>query len=399
MAHGSQLIVKIMNEIIKIISNEFRAIGTNIPILIVLILGNVGYGFLYNLLYNTNVYKEAPVAIVDMSQSDLSRHFIDYIDATQQVMVVSKTMNFDEAKRMLIEREIVGFLYIPSELKEEIMKGNQAQCVVYGSTLSFLDYLNIYEAVNFASLDINSELLPEMVESLNMIDVLFLANDKAVNIVNEPLYNSSEGYGTYLIPPVMVIIIFQTLMITVAMRCGEEKTTRLRDNKTTSWDYSIKTVLGKAFTNVMIYSVFSVFFLGLLPLIFDLPHLGDSLDIIIMMIPYLFASVFFCLSLSPLYTDGDMPLFFIVFMSVPLVFLTGISYPLELMPWHWKIFHYLIPTAPATLAFVKLDCMGGDLSNVVPEMIILWVQCAVYFILSTIIFHFRPRRILSTNRH
>ena len=388
-----------MNEIIKIISNEFRAIGTNIPILIVLILGNVGYGFLYNLLYNTNVYKEAPIAIVDMLQSDLSRHFIDYIDATQQVKVVSKTMNFDEAKRMLIEREIVGFLYIPSELKEEIMRGNQAQCVVYGSTLSFLDYLNIYEAVNFASLDINSELLPEMVESLNMIDVLFLANDKAVNIVNEPLYNTSEGYGTYLIPPVMVIIIFQTLMITIAMRCGDEKTTRLRGNKTTSWSYSIKIVLGKAFTNVMIYSVFSVFFLGLLPLIFDLPHLGNSLDIIIMMIPYLFASVFFCLSLSPLYTDGDMPLFFIVFMSVPLVFLTGISYPLELMPWHWKIFHYLIPTAPATLAFVKLDCMGGDLSNVVPEMITLWGQCAVYFILSTIIFHFRPRRILSTKGH
>ena len=371
-----------MNEIIKIISNEFRAIGTNIPILIVLILGNVGYGFLYNLLYNTNVYKEAPIAIVDMSQSDLSRHFVDYIDATQQVKVVSKTMNFDEAKRMLIEREIVGFLYIPSELKEEIMKGNQAQCVVYGSTLSFLDYLNIYEAVNFASLDINSELLPEMVESLNMIDILFLANDKAVNIVNEPLYNTSEGYGTYLIPPVMVIIIFQTLMITIAMRCGEEKTTRLRDNKTTSLDYSIKIVLGKAFTNVMIYSVFAVFFLGLLPLIFDLPHLGDSLDIIILMIPYLFASVFFCLSLSPLYTDGDMPLFFIVFMSVPLVFLTGISYPLELMPWHWKIFHYIIPTAPATLAFVKLDCMGGDLSNVVPEMITLWGQCAVYFVIA-----------------
>ena len=377
-----------MNEIIKIISNEFRAIGTNIPILIVLILGNVGYGFLYNLLYNTNVYKEAPIAIVDMSQSDLSQHFVDYIDATQQVKVVSKTMNFDEAKRMLIEREIVGFLYIPSELKEEIMKGNQAQCVVYGSTLSFLDYLNIYEAVNFASLDINSELLPEMVESLNMIDVMFLANDKAVNIVNEPLYNTSEGYGTYLIPPVMVIIIFQTLMITVAMKCGDEKTTRLRDNKTTSWGYSIKMVLGKAFTNVMIYSVFSVFFLGLLPLIFDLPHLGNSLDIIIMMIPYLFASVFFCLSLSPLYTDGDMPLFFIVFMSVPLVFLTGISYPLELMPWHWKILHYLIPTAPATLAFVKLDCMGGDLSHVVPEMITLWGQCGVYFILSMVIFHF-----------
>ena len=374
-----------MNEIIKIISHEFRAIGTNIPILIVLVLGNVGYGFLYNLLYNTNVYKEAPIAIVDMSQSDLSRHFIDYIDATQEVKVVAKTQNFHEAKRMLIEREIVGFLYIPSELKSEIMKGNQVQCVVYGSTLSFLDYLNIYEAVNFASLDINSELIPEMIESLNMIDILFLANDKAVDIVSEPLYNTSEGYGTYLIPPVMVIIIFQTLMITVAMRCGGEKTTRLQDNKTTSLGGSAKIVLGKAFTNVMIYSVFSVFFLGLLPLIFHLPHLGDSLDIIIMMIPYLFASVFFCLSLSPFYTDSDMPLFIIVFMSVPLVFLSGISYPLELMPWHWRIFHYLIPTAPATLAFVKLDCMGGDLTNIRPEMITLWIQCAVYFVAAVLV--------------
>ena len=389
-----------MNGIINIISHEFRAIGTNIPILIVLVLGNVGYGFLYNLLYNTNVYKEAPIAIVDMSQSDLSRHFIDYIDATQEVKVVAKTQNFHEAKRMLIEREIVGFLYIPSELKTEIMKGNQVQCVVYGSTLSFLDYLNIYEAVNFASLDINSELIPEMIESLNMIDILFLANDKAVDIVSEPLYNTSEGYGTYLIPPVMVIIIFQTLMITVAMRCGGEaaESHRRRDSKTQSFRVtksqrrraaefydSMKIVLGKAFTNVMIYSVFSVFFLGLLPLIFHLPHLGDSLDIIIMMIPYLFASVFFCLSLSPFYTDSDMPLFIIVFMSVPLVFLSGISYPLELMPWHWRIFHYLIPTAPATLAFVKLDCMGGDLTNIRPEMITLWIQCAVYFVVAVLV--------------
>ena len=374
-----------MKDLIKIIINEFKAIGTNIPILIVLILGNVGYGFLYNLLYNTNVYHNAPIAVVDMSQSDISQHFIDYIDATQQVNIVAKTQNFHEAKHMLIEREIVGFLYIPSELKTNIMQGKQTECTIYGSTLSFLDYLNISEAVNYASLDINSELLPEMIKSLNMIDILFLANDKAVDIVSEPLYNSSEGYGTYLIPPVMVIIIFQTLMITIAMRCGGEKSTRLQDYKTTSLGYSAKIVIGKAFTNVMIYSVFSIFFLGLLPLIFDLPHLGNSLDIIIMMIPYLFASVFFCLMLSPFFTDADMPLFLIVFMSVPLVFLTGISYPLELMPWHWKIFHYLIPTAPATLAFVKLDCMGGDLTNIRPEMITLWIQCLVYFIVAVFV--------------
>lgn len=386
-------------KLIEIITSEFKAIGTNIPILIVLILGNVGYGFLYNLLYNTNVYREAPIAIVDMSQSDLSRHFIDYIDATQQVDVVMKTQDFHQAKEKLVEKEIVGFLYIPSELKENVMRGRQTECTIYGSTLSFLDYLNISESVNFASLEINSELLPEMIKSLNMIDVLFLANDKAVNIVSEPLYNNTEGYGTYLIPPVMVIIIFQTMMITMAMRLGGEKDIMSQSHRVAesqscmnikslslcnSASLRLKIILGKAITNVMIYIVFSVFFLGLLPLIFHLPHLGNYLDIMIMMIPYLFATAFLCLCLAPFFTDADMPLFLIVFMSVPLVFLTGISYPLELMPWHWKILHYLFPVAPATLAFVKLDCMGGDLSNIRPELLTLWIQCAVYFVIAII---------------
>ena len=366
-----------MNSIIKIISDTFKSIGTNIPILIVLILGNVGYGFLYNLLYNTNVYKEAPIAIIDMSQSDISRHFIDYIDASQQVDVVLKTQNYHEAKQELIERKIVGFLYIPSELKENIMKGKQTECIIYGSTLSFLDYLNISESVNFASLELNSELLPEMLKSLNMIDLLFLANDKAINIISEPLYNESEGYGTYLIPPVLVIIIFQTMMIVVCMNEINLRKSRLRTK-------AYKIIFGRALAYVLIYTVFSVFFLGLLPLIFHLPHLGDFINIAVLMIPYLFASTFFAMILSSFFTDAEMPLFFIVVMSVPLVFLTGISYPLELMPWHWKIFHYIIPVAPATMAFVKLDCMGAELIHTRPEMINLWSQCVIYFIIAVI---------------
>ena len=366
-----------MNSIIKIISDTFKSIGTNIPILIVLILGNVGYGFLYNLLYNTNVYRNAPIAVVDMSQSDISRRFTNYIDATQQVDVVLRTQDYYEAKQKLIENEIIGFLYIPSELKENIMRGEQTVCVIYGSTLSFLNYLNISEAVNFASLEINSELLPDMLNSLNMVDLLFLANDKAVNIISETLYNESEGYGTYLIPPVMVIIIFQTMMIVVCM--NEVNSRRyLRTRK-------YKVIFGKAFSYVLIYIVFSVFFLGLLPLIFHLPHHGNFLNIAIMMIPYLFASAFFALILSSFFTDAEMPLFFIVVMSVPLVFLTGISYPLELMPWHWKIFHFIIPVAPATMAFVKLDCMGAELIHIRPEMINLWSQCIVYYVIAILI--------------
>lgn len=381
-----------MKKVITIIYDEFKSIGTNISVLIVLILGNVGYGFLYNLLYNTNVYRNAPIAVVDMSQSDISRHLIDYIDATQQVEVSLKTQNYDEARQMLIERKIVGFLYIPSELKEQLMRGNQAKCIIYGSTLSFLDYLNISEAVNYATLEINSELLPEMLKTINMIDLMFLVNGKAVNIVAEPLYNDSEGYGTYLIPPVLMLIIFQTMMIVISMNETSLVKRSFRYVSMSPYIY----VFAKAFSYFLIYLVFSIFFLIFLPLLFDLPHLSNFFNIITLMIPYLFANIFFCLIFTLLFKDADSPLFFIVFMSVPLVFLSGISYPLELMPWHWKIFHYIIPAAPATMAFVKLNCMGADMNNITSEMINLWLQCIGYYIIAaTIRVKKRKRVILS----
>lgn len=76
----------------------------------------------------------------------------------------------------------------------------------------------------------------------------------------------------------------------------------------------------------------------------------------------------------------------IAFFSVGYIFLSGVSYPLELMPWYWQAAHYVVPAAPAVLAFVKLNSMGGTLADIRPEMITLWIQVIVYFLLSLWVF-------------
>ena len=43
-----------------------------------------------------------------------------------------------------------------------------------------------------------------------------------VNVSGTALYNYTEGYGSYLIPAVMIIIIFQTLLMVIGMVTGEE---------------------------------------------------------------------------------------------------------------------------------------------------------------------------------
>jgi len=154
-------------------------------------------------------------------------------------------------------------------------------------------------------------------------------------------------------------------------------------------------VIGKTFVYGMLYAVFALFLLGLIPLMFGLPDIGNPLYVIMLMIPFLLATSFFGLTASLFFTDSDAPLLMIAFFSVGLIFLSGVSYPMELMPWYWNLVHYLIPAAPATMAYVKLNSMGASMSEIHPEYITLWVQCAFYFVTACLVYRYNIRKAMA----
>ena len=41
--------------------------------------------------------------------------------------------------------------------------------------------------------------------------------------VGTALYNYTDGYGTYLIPAVLMVVIFQTLIFVISMLSGKER--------------------------------------------------------------------------------------------------------------------------------------------------------------------------------
>ena len=145
-------------------------------------------------------------------------------------------------------------------------------------------------------------------------------------------------------------------------------------------------IISKTFVYCVLYTIFALFLLGLIPLLFGLPDIGNYLNTLILLIPFLLATSFFGLAASYFFTDSEAPL---------LIFLSGVSYPLELMPWYWQMAHYIIPAAPATLAYVQLNSMGASIEQVGVEYVTLWVQCVVYFLLACWVYR---RNILKASR-
>ena len=371
---------------LRIAYREFRAIATSYAVLLVLVGGVFAYGVLYNYMYAPNVVHEVPVCVVDHSQRALSREYIRLLDATPEVAVTCSAQDMAEAKRLMLQAEVYGILYLPRDFEERLLRGELSVYPFYAATDAFL----YYEAMERANLQVMEAMddtyRPQLTEFLSVQGLAAVATQSPVTVVGTALYNPIEGYGIYLIPSVLMIIIFQTMMLLVAMMTGSERQhrllvpySRIRGSRTR---IALSLVGGKSFTYIALYGIFAFFLVGLLPLVFDIPHGASWGALITLLVPYIMSTAFLGLALSRWYTDAEAPVLLIAFFSIGLIFLSGVSYPLELIPWYWQAVHYLIPAAPAVLAFVKLAGMHTTVPDIAVELVTLSIQAVVYFILA-----------------
>lgn len=365
------------------IGQELRTIARSRPILLVMIGGVVFYGLLYNYMYAPNLVRRAPVAVVDLSHTPLSREFIRLFAAAPQVEVCARPADMLGARELMKRNRTVGILYLPADFEKRAGRGEQALFAAFGNTGTFLDFAAVQTAAAGAMREIGAQLRPDMVRRLGPEALYAVAQAPTAEAVGTVLFNPTEGYGSYLIPAVLMLILFQTLLMVIGSLAGGERHdgSILRHGRYgTGLGAMARIVAGKALAYCAVYAVFAYFLLGLLPEAFDIPAIGRWWELALLIVPYLLATSFFGLTGALFFTDSESPVLMIPFFSVGLIFLSGVSYPLELIPWYWRAAHYALPAAPGVLAYVKINSMGASLYDIRREYIVLWAQCAVYFL-------------------
>ena len=98
------------------------------------------------------------------------------------------------------------------------------------------------------------------------------------------------------------------------------------------------------------------------------------------MIPFLLATIFFGMTISCIVRYRENILLIVVFTSVPLLFLSGMSWPQSAMPGAWQAVADLFPSTFGVRGFIRLNTMGATLQDIRTEYIALWIQTVVYFL-------------------
>ena len=367
-------------------------------VLIFFILVPLLYPLLYSWAYNNEVVQDAPVVAVDQSHSSLSRDFLRRCDGTQGVKIVAYAADMEEAKEVMRQQGARGIIFIPSEFSDQLNRMEQTHVSIYTDMSGILYYKQILITTTNISLDLGADLqLMKLGNYTTREDEISTAPLQYEDI---PMFNPAGGYGSFLLPAVLVLILQQTLILGIGLSAG----TAREENKhealipiSRHYNGIFRIVFGKSICYFMIYAVIGSYITMVIPLLFHFPQLLHLKDLVAIMIPYLLACIFFGMTLSAMVRYRENVILLIVFTSLPLLFLCGISWPGSAIHGAWKGISYLFPSTFGVNAFVKMNNMGALLNDVHFEYRALWLQTGAYFFTACAVY--RHQIILSHKRY
>ncbi len=370
--------------------DEIRQTVKDEGVLIFFILVPLLYPLLYSWIYNNEVVREVPVVVVDDCHSQLSRRFVRQCDASPDVKILAYASDLDEAKSLLSRQVARGIYYFPSDFDANINRGQQATVGVYCDMSLMLCYKAVFQTAQSVSTLMGAELQTRLGQHFTTREEQIAARPLAFDEV--PIFNPTGGYGSFIIPGVLMLIIQQTLVLGIGLSAGTARErNRYRNLIPISRHYNgmFRIVGGKAMAYFMIYAVMTAYLVLLVPRFFSFTAIGHWQDLVLFLLPYLLDCIFFGMVVSCMVRYRENVMLLIVFFSVPLLFMSGVSWPQSSIPGFWQGISWLFPSTFGVRGFIRISEMGGTLAEVLPEYQILWLQTLVYFIIACLVYRYQ----------
>ncbi len=370
--------------------DEMKQVVKDEGVLIFSILVPLFYPLLYSWVYNNETVREVPVVVVDDSHSQLSRQFVRQCDASPDVKILAYASDMDEAKSLLSRQVARGIYYLPSDFETNVNRMQPATVGVYCDMSLMMAYKAVFQTAQTVTMEMGSEIKTKLGGHYTLRDEQIAAQPLAFEEV--PIFNPTGGYGSFIIPAVLMLVIQQTLVLGIGLSAGTARErNRYRNLIPISRHYNgmFRIVGGKALAYFMIYAVMTAYLVLVVPRFFGFTAIGRWQDLLLFLLPYLLDCIFFGMVVSCMVRYRENVMLLMVFVTLPLLFLSGISWPQTSIPGFWQGISWLFPSTFGIRGFVRINEMGGTLLDVLPEYQILWVQTAAYFILACLVYRYQ----------
>lgn len=370
-----------MSAFFRIWGREYRNIFLDSGVLLIFFGAILAYPLIYPIPYAHEVLRDVPVAVVDMDHSQLSRKLIRMMDANEFLRITSRPTSLAEARDQFFRGSVNGIVVIPEDFTKNILRKEQAVVAAYCDASYFLLYRQVLTGVLYAVGTLSAGVELKRMVARGFTSGQAMAARDPLPLLSYPLFNPSGGYASYVVPPILMLILQQTLLIGIGMLGGTVREKKGRHFLIPE-EQSVGVVsllLGKSAAYLSLYILHAIYFFVVLFRLYRFPQRGEPMEILLFIIPFLFSVIFLGLTLAAMFRNREISMMALLFTSIPVLFLAGFSWPPESIPKWLRILSFLLPSTAGIDGFLKLSIMGAALPEVKFQWLLLWGLTGIYF--------------------
>ena len=342
------------------------------------VLGGLVYSFFYPLPYRPEVVGHVPVIVADYDASPLSRQFERDLDATRAVHVAGVTRRVEDAVPLMQRGEIGGIVAIPPNFDRDVLRGSQTGITVMGNGGYIVVDGTIFETA--AEVLVSATAAPlaaHLVESHVPPAAVMRAAHAGPALVKQPMFNTVQGYASYVVPASTGLIVHQLLIIGICVVMGTW-IERGRWTIAPQGRLSVRAFGGMLAGFWLFVWCAILFWIGFVFWIYDLPRAGNLGAGIVVGALYALSIAALGVSLGCWMADRERAFQVIGAVSIPLLFLSGFAFPVESIPAPMVWFSYLLPSTHGIQALLKFNQMGASWREASPQVIRLLLVTLAY---------------------
>ena len=324
---------------------------------------------------SSNVLNSIPVATVNNDigmQGSYLLGTLTSIGALNNTLAFKNATSFEEAKDMIIQGKVSGAIIIPENFSETLKNQNYTASVIVliddsNPQISQMLSQILIQAINgMSQAQAVANVSKYVQEPVNPVSIIVPYSAKYQGVSG-----SGGSYIEFMIPGLLMMTMITSVMTGLPRAIAYERDVGTLTGFLVAPIHRISIIAGKVLGHVIQGLIQGVSSLILAILLFGITIHGNILWVLLTLFLGVFSFVGLGIVLTSVAEDEQTASMIMMTLTMPMLFLSGIFFPIQMMPSFMQTIAYCLPFTYAIDAIRRIMIFGVALTSVGVDLLVM----------------------------
>jgi ABC-2 type transport system permease protein len=301
------------------------------------------------------------------------------INDQTHMLVLSNASSMDEIKDRVQKGELNGGIVIPGNFSTSLLSGEQGTIIIVVDQSNPTISATMQAALTATFNQMGTLLAEQNVQLLNSSVTAdnALAIVQPYNVQTEGVVPGNPSYFDFIAPGIMAMTVMMSVMTGLPVAISQEKEIGTMDGMMVAPINRLSIILGKTFAQTARGLLQGAIILTLSVGLFGVAIQGNLLLVFGLLLMGVFSFVGLGVVITSFAKDQETAQMMMTTLMFPMMFLSGVLFPIQQMPWYMQNVSKFLPLTYAADALRKVMVLGADIPAISTDLIVLLVFGAV----------------------